>query len=248
MPKSDPIASTRYIWYPDHLVTIPVANLSKSVAHIPAPDRLNVFRIWSLLRTLWTELLFKGLLPGLIHGLFIKRPDHASNDDSIYNVLQRRFGKRVTENLCSAIIHGLYAGDMRKLSARSLCPGLWTVDSRSSILNYFISWLGKRKTVVPVEKWSEGETVMLQRLRTGQVAGLEKRFQQGTVFSFKGGIGCLTDRLAEEVKSMTNVSIRMNARIESLRDYGRDVCLRVRYEHSPVSISLLMCTVDQTRP
>lgn len=232
----------RYIWFPDHLVTIPVANALKSIAYMPAPDKLKARRLWMLLRVLWTEPLFKGLFVGLLRSIFKKRPKHATNDDSVYNLLERRFGKRVTDNLCSAIIHGLFAGDMRKLSARALLPGLWEIENRLSAPNGMYNLFSNRKSKVSAEPWAKNEAKMLQDLRLGELKEFERnKFKDVSVFNFRGGVGHLTSTITAAVRRMDNVSIKPESKIASIRENGRKVSLQVR---TAPSRRMLSCSLE----
>ncbi|KAF2004340.1 Protoporphyrinogen oxidase, partial [Amniculicola lignicola CBS 123094] len=215
--KSDPIASHRYIYYPDHLVRIPVANTSKSVAHVPAPDRFSSTSFWCLIKTLGREPLFRGLAVGIMRGLCIGPANENLGDESIDSFLTRRLGKQITKNLFSAVIHGLYAGDMSKLSARALLPGMWTLDKQ--LLNDgVLKTLLSRDSKDFQEKWAANETEFLNRVRQDSTHSLAKQFDTVGVFSFRGGVARLTERLEEILQTMQNVAIKMNTKIRLLTD------------------------------
>jgi protoporphyrinogen/coproporphyrinogen III oxidase len=199
------------------LVKIPVANLSKSIANLPAPERFRLRQYLDLVRVLWTEPLFRGLLPGVVRGLFAKRPKNAHHDDSIRNLVERRFGRHMADNFVSAIAHGLFAGDISKLSARALFPGLWALDTKLSEPWGLVKAIYHPKSIFTAEKWVTGEKRMLDTIRRGPAGDLEKRrFASGSVFSFKGGVSTFPDRLAEAIKQMPNVQIKLSTPISSI--------------------------------
>ena len=133
------------------------------------------------------------------------------------NAPTRRFGKRGTENLGSVVIHDLYTGDMDGLSARALLPGLWALESRLSIPKQHFRWGSRRGAKDPVEVWTASEIATLQKFRPGAAGDLERRgFQEGTVFSFNGGVGQLVDRLAFAVQGMKNVTVKINSQATSM--------------------------------
>ncbi|KAF1957964.1 Protoporphyrinogen oxidase [Byssothecium circinans] len=226
--KNDPVASNRYIYYTNRLVRLPVANMVKSVAHVPAPERFGLRRLWTLMRMLLTEPLFSGLLTGLLRGIFTKRPEYVVDDDSAYNLLSRRLGKKVTNNFFSAVYHGLYAGDMCDLSARALCPGLWSTESVLNGPIWRLLWLFFRGKGFPVEKWKAEEIAWLDEVRNGEAGELEKTaLKDGAVFNFDGGVTRLTDRLEEVLQNVGNVRMIKQASIDSIAYKNKEVCLSV---------------------
>lgn len=97
-PRDQP----RYIYYPDHLVTLP-----------PAASIAEFVR-----EPLFLQSLFAG------PGFFLRRLRSRAvplKDMSISEWLYEVSGSRsVAENFASAMIHGIYGGDIDKLSARSV--------------------------------------------------------------------------------------------------------------------------------
>ena len=59
-----------------------------------------------------------------------QRPGHLQ-DESVGSFLTRRFGSALADNVVSAIFHGIYAGDIYKLSARAIVPSLWATEIRN---------------------------------------------------------------------------------------------------------------------
>lgn len=67
----------------------------------------------------------KGVFSGMIGEPFRRRRPADIEDESVGSFLTRRFNKSLANNLASAVLHGIYAGDVDQLSAKSLFPGLW---------------------------------------------------------------------------------------------------------------------------
>lgn len=233
-PKSDTIASIRYIYYPDHLIAVQVANAFNTVAHVPAPSNFSLYRLWNLLQTITAEPLFQGLFSGILKCFISRRQPHIGEDDSVGNLLRRLLGEKVAENIGSAVIHGLYAGDMNQLSARALTSGLWSLEKRISRFKDYLSFRAlqthrRDRTLRSVENQrSIFEAMMLENIRNGPAGELEKRnFEDVSVFSFTGGIGHLTDRLGEALRQTPNVHVLMNTRVESISQTREGVTLKV---------------------
>ena len=61
-------------------------------------------------------------------------------DETIHEFVSRTLGKDVADNLISAVLHGIYAGDCRKLSVRACMPILTEYeDDKGSLLRGVLS-------------------------------------------------------------------------------------------------------------
>lgn len=108
VPKSDPSAKNRYIYYKDQINTLP-SSLSSLLLKQPP-----VFK--SVLKSILTEPLV---------------PVSTKDDESLYSFVARRFNEHVALNLVGAITHGIYAGDAKQLSVRSTMRILFEAEKRS---------------------------------------------------------------------------------------------------------------------
>ena len=65
---------------------------------------------------------------------------HIHTDETIHEFVSRTLGKEVADNLISAVLHGIYAGDCRKLSVRACMPILAEYeDNKGSLLRGVLS-------------------------------------------------------------------------------------------------------------
>jgi protoporphyrinogen oxidase len=60
-----------------------------------------------------------------------KRPAHIT-DESLGATLTRRLNKKMVDELASAMMHGIYAGDIWKLSTPAIMPLPWEIDGKVS--------------------------------------------------------------------------------------------------------------------
>ncbi|SCU80177.1 LADA_0B05490g1_1 [Lachancea dasiensis] len=90
----------------------------------------------SSLRRFLASSLGKGLLGGLLGEPFRKRNLITTEDESAHSLITRRFGSTtVSDNIFSAIFHGIYAGDIKQLSAKRTLAAIykWEQDYGSII-------------------------------------------------------------------------------------------------------------------
>ncbi|KAL0082375.1 protoporphyrinogen oxidase [Phycomyces blakesleeanus] len=104
VPKTDPSAKNRYIYYDDQINTLPSS--LPSLLFKPSPP------------------VFKSVIQSIVNE-FHAPPGSADwahdvdADESLYSFVERRFNRHVALNLVGAITHGVYAGDAKNLSVKS---------------------------------------------------------------------------------------------------------------------------------
>ncbi|KAF8905195.1 hypothetical protein CPB84DRAFT_1771826 [Gymnopilus junonius] len=153
------------------------------------------------------SLLSSPLLPTLLAAI-IPEPFRKANrrrdstDESIDSLFSRRFGETFARTFGSALVHGIYATDSRKLSVRAAFPTIWEAEERGrgSIVRGLLM-PAKRKKLE--EKYSLGNTTSLMR-------GI-------SVYSFKNGMETLTKALEKSLLSSNNVSIMTNTHLSGLK-------------------------------
>ena len=60
--------------------------------------------------------MLKGILLSVFKECFREKTD--LRDESIHDFISRRFNSSVADNIVSAMVHGIYAGDSHKLSVK----------------------------------------------------------------------------------------------------------------------------------
>jgi protoporphyrinogen/coproporphyrinogen III oxidase len=127
----------------------------------------------SLLEAIQTPLLpFSQKIRLVSEPLVGKRPTSA--DPTLGDIIRRRFGDALADNVVSAVVAGVYGGDCDLLSARACFPLLWEVDQSS-------------------------RSLILGLIKRGfQSRGKPKRRWKGMV-SFRGGVGSFCDAMASSL-------------------------------------------------
>ena len=203
--KNSVAAQNRYLYYPDHLVRMPGPGLS----------------LLQQISMLLTEPVFMGLIPAVLGEPFRKSRPKDLTDESIGSFISRRFGPGLADNIVSAVLHGIYAGDVYQLSARSLMPLLWRyeTDVESVIVG---TWKGYSEgyKYVPANDLDLMYTLRSRMLSNDgkPLSGMEgfADIRKSSVFTFKNGIGELATRLERVLETRPNVKIRINTRADSL--------------------------------
>ena len=210
-PKDAPAARNRFIYYPDHLVRMPHPKDG----------------IFNIAQTIFTEQAFSGIFSAIWTDMISEDRPVGLQDESVGDFISRRFHPNVADNIVSAVLHGIYAGDVYSLSVKSLLPSLWEAEV------YFNEW-GPGSSYVAlslIEQRRKGPRVfktdyqLMDMLRVGLLAQdtlptAERKFAEDlkncSVFTLRGGLGQLSDRLVQVLKASPNVSIRTDCYVQEI--------------------------------
>ncbi|KAL8810305.1 MAG: hypothetical protein Q9200_002685 [Gallowayella weberi] len=193
-------AQNRFIYFPDHLV------------RLPGPGSLVFHTFYSML----TEPLFKNMISSMCTE-FSKPVRVNIDDESIGSFISRRFNPSLADNLVSAGIHGIYAGDMYQLSVRSIMPSLWYAERvKKSITASFLGGWSLR--------WPQDAALEAEWAKAPPASETIQAIKDSSVFTFRRGIGQLADRLEAKLWEAANVTIRLNTKVDELRLKQSDTC------------------------
>lgn len=210
--KNSVAAQNRFIYYPDHLVRMPGpgSNILKNVS------------------TVLREPLFDGFIRSVLSEVNKPRRPVDCVDESIGSFISRRFGKDIADNVVSALFHGIYAGDIYNLSARSILPALWHMeDKHSSIMRGVLDqFLGGLR---PISN-DDFDMTVASASPLPNANDLLGDVKKSSVFTFKGGLGELSTTLEASLDDCPNVLIHKNTSVNEIR-------MNFRTEGSKVSAS-----------
>lgn len=165
------------------------------------------------------EPVFKGLLYGFISEIFKPPRDENVYDESVGSFISRRFGSSAADNIVSAVLHGVYAGDINQLSIRSIAPKLWLLESEDQSV---IRGLFKQIRGRGMPMWKENRDLVLEPPKVN--------VRDLSVFTFVGGLGELVHTIAAELEKNPNVEVRREKQVIKLelnkKDPGTEVGTR----------------------
>ena len=169
--KSSDAAKKRFIW---HKVTLN-----------ELPSTLMGFLLMS-------PPVTNGLILSLLKEPFVKKA--SATDESIESFVVRRFGRSVSDNLVSAVVHGIYAGDISTLSVRSTMRFLWDMEHKyGSVVGGIVSSLfssNESDRIVSLLDDASEEFKFIRNIK-----------DTASIYSFKNGLQTLTDCLYDTLKN-----------------------------------------------
>ncbi len=212
-------AYDRYFYYPDHLVRLPnIPGASDPVGRLGAVAGLVVDAL--------KEPIYEGM-PSFIWNMLRGSGEVPSFDDvSIGEEFLRRGGRREpVDNMISAMCHGIYGGDVWKLSAESSIFAAAFMNQRLKY-SYSSPWEKWRNPRVPM--LAQDHDLLKQAGLNIQVLNWLEHSKEIKSFNFGQGFGVLTNAVVAKLQANPNVKF-VNERVTEVRLGATDrmeVCAR----------------------
>ncbi|KAL7790426.1 hypothetical protein V8C37DRAFT_403451 [Trichoderma ceciliae] len=184
---------SRYIYYPDHLVPLPPHTSLAAFASEPI-----------VVESLWAGFGY------VMRRLFSRKDRVPVEDLSIADWIQHITGSQVlAENLASAMVHGIYGGDIYTLSARSVLDRFYWA--------HYLPNLGPNVRHMALAEQSFMEAMA----EDPQVRKLAQQ-PRGALLTFgEAGMEALPIALADALNGQANVEVKLNAKVTAL-DYDSE--------------------------
>ena len=189
---------------------------------MPGSD-FSLRAFWSFLR----EPISKGFVWSILGEPFRPRNPKPGHDESIDAFFRRRFSQSMTDRIVSAVLHGIYAGDIYRLSAQALLPYLvWLEKSYGSLCKGALVMFWKR-AVLRERIMRPDDHHLEENVRTTiseiepQVAEKLESIRQSSVYTFKQGLEALPLRLVERLRATSNVTLENSTRLNYLHPASR---------------------------
>ena len=214
VPKTEPAATNRFIYYPDHLVRMPGPNPGASMFTNLTKNFLPLF----------SEPIFSGMFSNLFAEPTVALRANNVRDESIGDFMTRRFGKTITDNMLSALFHGIYAGDIYKLSMKTLMPNLWYLENRdpdgNGVLTEMAELFFRGNALLSFEK------LKYQHQGYKEMSAEQKAFiqsflpamSQASVYTYAKGLGQLSNTVIKRLEENPNTNVETGAKVSSI-DY-----------------------------
>ncbi|ORY66206.1 uncharacterized protein BCR38DRAFT_339786 [Pseudomassariella vexata] len=189
-------ANSRYVYYPDHLVKLPSAE----------PTLDNVV---DMIRSYFTEPLWNGCFWAYMYWR------QASSDPEIKRAqmqtpikvkTNKRNGEPI-QNIVSAMLHGIYGGDIWKLSAKHTIFDRFWYQDRDPISDSLL-WMARKE-------WSVKNDI-LEGPNLQHVIKMAEKLRTKNLLAFEDGLVTLVDKLVADLAGQENVTIKYNAPVTSL--------------------------------
>ncbi|KAK4991889.1 oxygen-dependent protoporphyrinogen oxidase [Elasticomyces elasticus] len=188
------------------------------------------FGMFQNLRTVLSEPLFKGIMWPLFREFLIDARDERMDDESVGSFMSRRISKNIVDQAVSAMIHGIYAGDVWQLSIKSLFPSLWRYEKEYTSIAQ--GMLGQKEG----REVTRREQAFMQEMKKfAWDLEFTAKLARTNVFTFREGLSQFSDRIVQKLKENKNVVFKLDTAIKHI----------ARNEHAS---GVELRTVNATKP
>lgn len=158
-----------------------------------------------------------GAIKSILKEPFQKPSDTPGKDESIRNFFQRRFGlAALADNILSAVMHGVYSGDISKLSINATLPRLVELEKEhgSLVKSMFKSMKKKKKktTTPTLSKQLAQYQSLISPL--ADMISLSQKLKKFPIMRLHDGLQVFPKILAEYLQRQSNVEIIYNSDVE----------------------------------
>jgi oxygen-dependent protoporphyrinogen oxidase len=152
--------------------------------------------------------------------LMPKRPD-LMTDETVGSFIERRMDKRLANNLISAVFHGIYAGDIWKLSAKTLLSTAWQLEGMygSALSGYLKLQSEQEQPAQPMMVAHPYDIAAAKEMNAEFMINddFAKKLQSASTYTFKEGLQQLITTLQEVVEKTGNVDVKVNSPVQSTK-------------------------------
>ena len=171
------------------------------------------------LAKLWQSGLLAGI-PSALFEPFRSQRSSALRDESIGSFVQRRLDKRLGVNLASAVMHGIYAGDIWQLSARTLLAQAWQLEGYGGSIYKGMFQLQQQTSSPKTHMLFHPYDLDLYKAARDEV-NLDGTFlahrDRSAMFTFKNGMAELTQALKNNLERNGRVDFKFGSRVQDYR-------------------------------
>mgnify|MGYP004533972803 CR=1 FL=1 len=167
--------------------------------------------------SLWQSGILAGFL-GLVREPWKPQRSASLTDETVGSFLARRVDKRIADNIISAVFHGIYAGDIWQLSAKTLLSMAWQLEGRyGAALGGFVR-MQSEDPDMNSQVMAHPYDVDVARAIQDEIdmsLDLAQNLKDASVFSFKDGLQTLVRGLQTAMEKTGNIEIRPNSPVAS---------------------------------
>ncbi|KAI0515301.1 hypothetical protein F5B22DRAFT_636584 [Xylaria bambusicola] len=232
------VSDSRYLYYPDHLVKMPSGERSLDNL-VGAIQSYLSEPIWSGgLRTafnFWVSYN-KSLAPSHRHHPNTSH-EVPETDESVTQFLKRILkDDRFINNIVSGIMHGIYGGDINKLSAKhTILDRLWYHFQNPLPPDMKASWVDLKEWYLLFD--------MLSGPNRLKIIELAEKAIDWKLLAFEDGLVSLVRGLEEDLKKRSNVTFSYNKTITSLKHENGKILVTKSNSNKPAQHDHVICTL-----
>ncbi|KAI0102953.1 hypothetical protein GGR51DRAFT_550215 [Nemania sp. FL0031] len=230
------VSENRYLYYPDHLVKM------------PSPE-LSIANLADMIRSYLTEPIWSGGFmaawnfwvshnktfdPSVSYRPNNQMPDDESVAQFLTRILQ---DDRIVRNVVSGMMHGIYGGDIDKLSAKhTMLADLWYHFKYSPLGgNRDVRWIHNKEKCLLADMLSGPNRLKIIELAEAAV--------DWRLLAFEDGLVSLINGLVKDLNAKPNVTFRYDEPVTSLEHEDGKISVTTPKEKEPAKYDHVISTL-----
>lgn len=149
----------------------------------------------------------KNAFSGLIGELFRPARSPEIKDETVGSFITRRANASVKDNLVSAVLHGIYAGDVDQLSAKTLFPKEWRNEAAYGSIS---------RAALKMRKPQALNDVVFRNQVYFEIKPNMMAMEHAVMFTLANGMGALVDTLRAELEGNPNITIKTSSPVSKI--------------------------------
>ena len=166
------------------------------------------------------------MISGLLTEFLKSRRVEEHQDESVGSFISRRLGAPVADNIISAVFHGIYAGDIYDLSARTILPALWSMEwKHSSIIKSLLKQAFGGPHPISIDDFEvlRDNSNPLTRARS-----FPEHIRKASIITLKQGLYGIVTSLEDHLQRAPNVTIHKGTYVHNLELESSSADAKVR--------------------
>lgn len=201
---------------------------------------------WSAITSILSTPFLRSAARGVLREWNVPRSGSLSDDtvdESVHDFISRRLGENVAETLVSAVIHGIYAGDSRELSVKSIMPSLVNLEkTHGGLLRALLPKSLNKRFHGKHSKYQEESSQKLEAIKARLGPQRLEQLRKTSIYSFPNGLGELISSIEDRLMAMPNVDVWKGARCESVR-MGEKYLISTHFASKPLEADRIVATM-----
>lgn len=185
-----------------------------------------------------------GFFKSLIYEYFNKSKNVVDRDESIYDFITRRFGSdSLVSNLASALFFGIYATDVKNLSANYCIPRLVNYEKTHGGIFRGLFSKNQPKPIRTNDQEIKDFATFLN-INEDKMLGYYDHLKKLPLIAFKNGMSTMPDKVRDHLSTIPNISFKFDYDVKSVENFGKKLKLNNDLSFDHVHLSTISNNFD----
>ncbi|KAL6936565.1 uncharacterized protein HGUI_02785 [Hanseniaspora guilliermondii] len=203
----------------DHIMYIEKESVANRKFIVDPKDHKKLVQVPPITKESFLKFMKSGASEGffrsLIYEYFNKSKNVVERDESIYDFMKRRFGNdKLVSNLASALFFGIYATDVKDLSANYCIPRL--VNYEKSHGGIFRGLFSKNQPKVKTNGEDVSDFATFLNIDEKSMLEYYNELKKIPLIAFKDGMSTMPNKVRDYLQTIPNISFKFDYDVDRI--------------------------------